>query len=130
MLVCADADMAPSSYCVEPFKLLDGGLRDGGWMGEGRPKGAEDIAQDAFVRLFERWDGLPRIADPIFSPNRVARGCWYEELEMQGRAAGTAQRLRVSDAEGRPSRPIPIETGENGTPGWEGDRKGHRRGRH
>src|SRR5712691_421379 len=44
MLVCADADMAPPSHYVEAFKLLDGGLRDGGWMGEGRPKGGHDLA--------------------------------------------------------------------------------------
>jgi len=29
---------------VEVFKLLDGGLRDGGWMGEGRPKGGHALA--------------------------------------------------------------------------------------
>ena len=44
MLVCADADMAPPSHYVEAFKLLDGGLRDGGWMGEGRPKGGHAFA--------------------------------------------------------------------------------------
>jgi hypothetical protein len=44
MLVCADADMAPASHYVEAFKLLDGGLRDGGWMGEGRPKGGHALA--------------------------------------------------------------------------------------
>jgi pimeloyl-ACP methyl ester carboxylesterase len=44
MLVCADSDMAPPSHYVEAFKLLDGGLRDGGWMGEGRPKGGHALA--------------------------------------------------------------------------------------
>ena len=44
LLVCADADMAPPSHYVEAFKLLDGGLRDGGWMGEGRPKGGHALA--------------------------------------------------------------------------------------
>jgi pimeloyl-ACP methyl ester carboxylesterase len=44
MLVCADADMAPPSHYVEAFKLLDGGLRDGGWMGEGRAKGGHALA--------------------------------------------------------------------------------------
>ena len=44
MLACADADMAPPSHYVETFKLLDGGLRDGGWMGEGRPKGGHALA--------------------------------------------------------------------------------------
>ncbi len=44
MIVCADADMAPPSHYVEAFKLLDGGLRDGGWMGEGRPAGGHALA--------------------------------------------------------------------------------------
>jgi pimeloyl-ACP methyl ester carboxylesterase len=44
LLVAADADMAPPSHYVEMFKLLDGGLRDGGWMGEGRPKGGHALA--------------------------------------------------------------------------------------
>ena len=44
MLVCADAEMAPPSHYVEAFKLLDGGLRDGGWTNEGRPKGGHALA--------------------------------------------------------------------------------------
>ena len=44
LIVAADADMAPPSHYTEVFKLLDGGLRDGGWMGEGRPKGGHALA--------------------------------------------------------------------------------------
>jgi pimeloyl-ACP methyl ester carboxylesterase len=44
LIVCADADMAPPSHYVEMFKLLGGGLRDGGWMGEGRPEGGHALA--------------------------------------------------------------------------------------
>lgn len=44
MIVAADADMAPPSHYVEVFNLLDGGLRDGGWMGEGRPTGGHALA--------------------------------------------------------------------------------------
>src|SRR5207302_1541921 len=44
LIVAADAEMAPPSHYVEVFKLLDGGLRDGGWMGEGRPKGGHALA--------------------------------------------------------------------------------------
>ncbi|HTJ34122.1 MAG TPA: alpha/beta hydrolase [Dactylosporangium sp.] len=44
MFVAADADMAPPSHYVEVFELLDGGLRDGGWMSEGRPKGGHALA--------------------------------------------------------------------------------------
>jgi pimeloyl-ACP methyl ester carboxylesterase len=44
LVMAADGDMAPPSHYVEVFKLLDGGLRDGGWMGEGRPKGGHALA--------------------------------------------------------------------------------------
>jgi pimeloyl-ACP methyl ester carboxylesterase len=44
LIVAADADMAPPSHYVEVFALLDGGLRDGGWMGEGRPNGGHALA--------------------------------------------------------------------------------------
>lgn len=44
LIVAADADMAPPSHYVEVFNLLNGGLRDGGWMGEGRPKGGHALA--------------------------------------------------------------------------------------
>jgi pimeloyl-ACP methyl ester carboxylesterase len=44
LIVAADADMAPPSHYVEMFKLLGGGLRDGGWIGEGRPKGGHALA--------------------------------------------------------------------------------------
>ena len=43
LIVCADADIAPPSHYVEIFKLLGGGLRDGGWMGEGRPEGGHAL---------------------------------------------------------------------------------------
>jgi pimeloyl-ACP methyl ester carboxylesterase len=44
LVVAADADMAPASHYVDVFKLLGGGLRDGGWMGEGRPNGGHALA--------------------------------------------------------------------------------------
>ena len=44
LIVAADADMAPPSHFVEVFGLLDGGKRDGGWMGEGRPVGGHALA--------------------------------------------------------------------------------------
>src|SRR3989442_2096760 len=44
LIVAADADMAPPSHYDEVFKLLGGGLRDGGWMGEGRPAGGHALA--------------------------------------------------------------------------------------
>ncbi len=44
LVAAADADMAPPSHYVEIFALLDGGLRDGGWTGEGRPRGGHALA--------------------------------------------------------------------------------------
>jgi pimeloyl-ACP methyl ester carboxylesterase len=44
LIVAADADMAPPSHYTEVFRLLGGGLRDGGWMGEGRPDGGHALA--------------------------------------------------------------------------------------
>jgi pimeloyl-ACP methyl ester carboxylesterase len=44
LIAAADADMAPPSHYVEMFALLDGGRRDGGWQGEGRPKGGHALA--------------------------------------------------------------------------------------
>jgi pimeloyl-ACP methyl ester carboxylesterase len=44
MIVSADADMTPPSHSVEMFSLLGGGVRDGGWMGEGRPAGGHALA--------------------------------------------------------------------------------------
>ncbi len=44
LFACADADMFPPSHAVEVFALLDGGQRDGGWMGEGRPRGGHALA--------------------------------------------------------------------------------------
>ncbi|BEL02567.1 alpha/beta hydrolase [Actinoplanes sichuanensis] len=44
LVMGADADMVPPSHFVEIFALLDGGLRDGGWTGDGRPKGGHALA--------------------------------------------------------------------------------------
>ncbi|MGH2383212.1 MAG: alpha/beta fold hydrolase [Candidatus Limnocylindria bacterium] len=44
LLVASDADQAPPSHYAEMFQLLDGGLRDGGWAGENRPKGGHALA--------------------------------------------------------------------------------------
>ena len=44
LVVAADADMAPPCHYAEVFGLLDGGLRDGGWAGEGRPAGGHALA--------------------------------------------------------------------------------------
>ncbi|WP_328476384.1 alpha/beta hydrolase [Actinoplanes sp. NBC_00393] len=44
LIMAADADMCPPSHFVEVFALLDGGQRDGGWMGDGRPKGGHALA--------------------------------------------------------------------------------------
>src|SRR5258705_5151497 len=44
LVAAADADMAPPSHYVEIFALPDGGRPDGGWQGEGRPRGGDPPA--------------------------------------------------------------------------------------
>ena len=44
LVAAGDTDMAPPRHYVEVFELLGGGQRDGGWMGEGRPKGGHALA--------------------------------------------------------------------------------------
>jgi pimeloyl-ACP methyl ester carboxylesterase len=44
LLMAGDADMAPPSHYVEAFRLLDGGLRDGGWQRESLPAGGHGLA--------------------------------------------------------------------------------------
>jgi pimeloyl-ACP methyl ester carboxylesterase len=44
LFVAADADQAPPSHYADMFKLLGGGLRDGGWLGENRPAGGHALA--------------------------------------------------------------------------------------
>ncbi|HYI23060.1 MAG TPA: alpha/beta hydrolase [Candidatus Limnocylindrales bacterium] len=43
LLVAGDMDQAPPSHYAQMFDLLGGG-RDGGWMGENRPKGGHALA--------------------------------------------------------------------------------------
>lgn len=44
LVAAADADMAPPIHYVDVFRLLDGGVRDGGWGAEGRPRGGHALA--------------------------------------------------------------------------------------
>jgi pimeloyl-ACP methyl ester carboxylesterase len=61
LIVAGDADMAPPSHYVETFRLLDGGLRDGGWIGEGRSKGGHALA------LLPRLTHYTIFASPLFA---------------------------------------------------------------
>ncbi len=66
LVVAADADMAPPSHFVEVFKLLDGGLRDGGWIGEGRPKGGHALA------ILPGLTHYNVVASPLFAATTLA----------------------------------------------------------
>lgn len=57
----------------------------------GSREDAEDLSQDAFLRLWERWDQIDRIADPTAYLFRVA----LNGFRMQRRRAATALRKRV-----------------------------------
>ena len=85
MIVSADADMAPPSHYVEVFELLDGGQRDGGWMGEGRPEGGHALAI------------LPGLTHYDLGARRSSR----RSRSTSGRPA------RLTPAAGRPAEPNP-----------------------
>ena len=55
LFVAADADMFPPSHAVEVFALLDGGQRDGGWTGEGRPAGGHALAIIPGTTHYDIW---------------------------------------------------------------------------
>jgi hypothetical protein len=44
LLVAADADMALPGHCAEAFGPLGGGVRAGGWNGEGEPEFGHALA--------------------------------------------------------------------------------------
>jgi pimeloyl-ACP methyl ester carboxylesterase len=44
LVMAGDSDMAPPGHYAEVYTLLGGGLQDGGWTGEGRPKGGHALA--------------------------------------------------------------------------------------
>ncbi len=66
LLMASDADQAPPSHYAEMFKLLDGGLRDGGWMGENRPKGGHALAIVPGLTHYSLF------ASPLFAANVLA----------------------------------------------------------
>lgn len=66
LIVCGDADMAPPSHYVEVFGLLDGGKRDGGWMGEGRPAGGHALA------ILPRTTHYSMAFSPLFAATTLA----------------------------------------------------------
>ena len=66
LVMAADADMAPPSHYTEVFELLGGGLRDGGWAGQGRPDGGHALA---IVPGTTHYDIF---ASPLFAANVLA----------------------------------------------------------
>jgi pimeloyl-ACP methyl ester carboxylesterase len=66
LIMGADADMVPPSHFVEIFNLLDGGLRDGGWTGDGRPKGGHALAIVPGTTHYDIIDS------PLFAPVALA----------------------------------------------------------
>ncbi|WP_430790876.1 alpha/beta fold hydrolase [Actinoplanes sp. G11-F43] len=66
LIMGADADMVPPSHFVEIFNLLGGGLRDGGWGGEGRPAGGHALAILPGTTHYDLLDS------PLFAPVALA----------------------------------------------------------
>ena len=111
MLMGADADMAPPSHYVELFALLDGGQRDGGWTGEGRPAGGHALA---IVPGTTHYDIF---ASPLFAHTTLAFLDRPTDAGAVGRRVGRATARRRIDrgpasSHRRPSptRKFPIAT--------------------
>lgn len=66
MFMAGDSDMAPPSHYVDVFALLDGGQRDGGWMGQGRPAGGHALAIVPGATHYDIIDS------PLFAANVLA----------------------------------------------------------
>jgi RNA polymerase sigma-70 factor, ECF subfamily len=69
----------------------------------GRTVGAEDVAQEAFVRAYERWDTVGRMDRPDLWVQRVALNLATSRLRRLGaeaRAVGRLQRRADRDVEG------------------------------
>lgn len=66
LVMAADADMAPPRHFVDVFALLDGGLRDGGWDGSGRPSGGHALAIVPGTTHYDVTDS------PLFAANVLA----------------------------------------------------------
>jgi pimeloyl-ACP methyl ester carboxylesterase len=66
LIMAGDADMAPPSHYVEVFGLLDGGKRDGGWQGEGRPAGGHGLA------ILPRTTHYDIVDSPLFPATALA----------------------------------------------------------
>src|SRR5256884_461345 len=108
MIAAADADMPPPSHYFEGFNLLGGGVRDGGWMGEGRPAGGQGpggcpLAGPAggnprpYVGRMRSWRRLRRtdvLAAASSFPRRHPRPVARSPGRRAARAAGCGQRQR------------------------------------
>ncbi len=66
LVMAGDSDMAPPGHYVEVFGLLGGGLQDGGWIGEGRPKGGHALA------ILPRLTHYNIFSSPLFAATIVA----------------------------------------------------------
>jgi len=60
---------------------------------------AEEIAQDAFVKLLERWDRLEGIADPSAYLYRTAMNLWRSRLRRTAQAAKRITHVQSSHDE-------------------------------
>ncbi len=66
LVMAGDSDMAPPGHYVEVFKLLGGGHQDGGWTGEGRPKGGHALA------ILPRLTHYNIFSSPLFAATALA----------------------------------------------------------
>jgi RNA polymerase sigma-70 factor (ECF subfamily) len=89
----ADVDVAPISF-DEFFLAERDGLFGALWLVTRNRHEAEEIAQDAFLKVWERWGRVAAMADPSGYLCRTAMNLW----RSRGRRAALALRKVVHAA--------------------------------
>ncbi len=80
------ADMTPTRSFDEFFEEESGTLFRRMWLVTRDRQEAEDVMQEAFLSLFERWDRVVKMEDPIGYLYRTAFNAWKKRSRRAARA--------------------------------------------
>jgi RNA polymerase sigma-70 factor (ECF subfamily) len=69
------------------------------WLITRNPDEAEEIAQDAYLRLLERWDHVSRLHDPVGYLYRTATNVWRSRARRAAVAIRKLTHLGPTDAD-------------------------------
>ncbi len=80
------ADMTPTRSFDDFFEEESGTLFRRMWLVTRDRQEAEDVMQEAFLSLFERWDRVVKMEDPIGYLYRTAFNAWKKRSRRAARA--------------------------------------------